>query len=122
VKSAALLALVLAALALPVAAPADDGDEVRRAGTCTRSSEVTLQLEAEDGMIRVELELDEVPRGSRWAVVVLHERRLVLRKALRARGDSLELRRSVPDWFGPDTIAARATGPRAESCRASATL
>jgi hypothetical protein len=81
-----------------------------------------LRLEADDDAIRVELELEEVPRASRWTVVLLHERRLVLRKALRARGDSLEVRRSVPDWFGSDTVAARTAGPRAETCRVTATL
>jgi hypothetical protein len=117
-----LLAALLVGLALPLAASADDGDEARRTGTCTRSSEITLQLEADDEAIRVELELEEIPRGSRWTVVLLHERRLVLRKALRARGDSLEVRRTVPDWFGSDTVAARATGPRAETCRVTVTL
>lgn len=114
--------MVAAALATPVAASADEGDEVRRSGTCTASSEVTLRLRADDGRIRVELELEEVRRGSRWAVVLLHERRIVFRGTLRASGDSLELRRSVPDWFGSDTVAARATGSRRETCRVSATL
>jgi hypothetical protein len=121
VKPVLLAALVLA-LALPLAASADDGGEVRRTGTCTRSSEIALRLEADDDAIRVELELEEVPRASRWTVVLLHERRLVLRKALRARGDSLEVRRSVPDWFGSDTVAARTAGPRTETCRVTATL
>jgi hypothetical protein len=39
----------------------------------------------------------------------------------RAAGE-LELRRTVPDWFGTDRIVIRATGPRGELCALAATL
>lgn len=115
------LAAVVAALALPVAAAADD--DVRRTGSCTRSSEIELELRADDGSIRVELEIETGLRRARWRVILLHERRTVFRGIVRTRSNgSLELRRSVPDWFGTDTIVVRATGPRAETCRVSAAL
>jgi hypothetical protein len=78
----------------------------------------------EDDSIRVELELDTKRRGSSWSVVLLHERRIVFRDALRtgSSSGSLKLRRTVPDWFGSDNVVARATGPRGESCRVSATI
>jgi hypothetical protein len=121
-----LLAALAAALMLPAGAAADDGgggSEVRRTRRCTGSSEATLRLRAKEGVIRVELELDTEQRGSRWSVILLHERRIVFRGALRAgRSSSLRLRRSVSDWFGKDTVVARATGPRAEVCRVSASL
>ena len=120
-----LLAVAAAALALPVAAAADDEphDDVRRVGSCTRSSAIELELRADDGRIRVELGIETRRRGARWGVIVLHERRTVFRGVVRTRSNgSLELRRSVPDWFGTDTFVVRATGPRAETCRVSATL
>lgn len=121
-----LLALAAAALAvaltLPPRATAGD-DEARRTGECTGSSAVTLRLRADDDAIRVELELDTERRGSRWAVILLHERRIVFRGTLRTGSSgSLRLRRTVPDWFGRDAFVARAAGPRAEACRASAAL
>ena len=121
-----MLAALCAALALPLSASADDNegrDEVRRTGTCTATSSTTMRLRADDGRLRVELEIEHSRRGSTWAVILLHERRIAFRGTLRARDDgSIKLRRTVPDWLGSDTVAARAIGPRAESCRVSATL
>jgi hypothetical protein len=122
----ALVAALALALVLPAGAVADDGDDggdARRAGSCTDASSVTLRLQARDDVIRVELELDSRP-GSRWTVILLHERRIVFQGVLRTgrSGGELRLRRSVPDWFGRDTLVARATGPRAASCRVSAAL
>jgi hypothetical protein len=116
-----VLAAVVAALALPTAAAADD--DVRRTGSCTRSSEIELELRANNGVIRVELEIETGRRGARWRVILLHERRTVFRGVVRTRSNgSLELRRRVPDWFGTDTVVVRASGPRAETCRVSAAL
>jgi hypothetical protein len=127
-SSFAFLAVVwsCAALALPVPAGAGPGgardDDVRREGTCTGRSETSLRLRADDGRIEVELEIEASRPGSRWSVILLHERRIVFRGALRARDDSVRLRKTVPDWFGSDTVVARATGPRREACRVSATV
>lgn len=118
------LASLLAALAASPApaARSDDGDEVRREGTCTGTSETSLRLRADDDEIRIELEIRTDRRGSRWVVILLHERRIVFRDALRAHGDSVRLRRSVRDWFGSDTVVARASRAGRETCRVSATL
>jgi hypothetical protein len=130
-RSGYLLFLVLAALcavlALPGRAAAEDGDDrrdVRRTGVCTGSSETNLRVRADDGTIRVELEIETEGRsGSRWTAILLHERRTAFRGVLRARrGSTVRLRRTVPDWFGLDTVVARATGPRRETCRVSVTV
>jgi len=120
----ALVALVaaLAAVAPAAAVVADEGDDVRREGVCTGRSELSLRLRADDGEIRVELELEAERRGSRWFVIVLHERRTAFRGTLRARGDSLRLRRTVRDWYGSDTFVGRASRAGRETCRVSATL
>jgi hypothetical protein len=119
-----VLAVLFAALLVPARAGADDDDDVRRAAKCTRSSEATLRLRPDDDTIRVEFEIDTGRSGARWTVILLHERRIVFRGTLRTArsGGSLRLRRNVPDWFGADSIVVRATGPRAEICRISATV
>jgi hypothetical protein len=118
------LAALCAALALPLVAAADDGpDDVRRSGACSRSSEIELRVRADDNVIKVELEIETSRRGSTWAAILLHERRIAFRGNLRTRSNgSIELKRSVPDWFGVDSFVARASGPRGESCRVSAKL
>ena len=125
-RNRALLALgpLCAALALPLSATADDGpDDVRRSGACSRSSEIGLRARAKDDVIEVELGIDTPRRRSTWAVILLHERRIVFRGNLRTRSNgSIELKRSVPNWFGVDLLVARGSGPRGESCRVSARL
>jgi hypothetical protein len=121
---AAVLVACLA-LGLPTVAAADDGErEVRRAGTCTGSSRATIRLEAEDGKIDVEFEVRTRSRTRAWRVVLLHERRVAFQGVVRPRsgGRSIRLRRTLPDWFGRDTVVVRATGPGIETCRATATV
>ena len=113
------------ALLLPTVAAADDGDrEVRRAGTCTASSRATIRLEADDGTIDVEFEVRTQSTTKQWRVVLLHERRVAFQGPVKPRsgGRSIRLRRTIPDWFGKDTIVVRATGPGIETCRATATI
>ncbi len=116
---------VCAALSLPAVAAADDDDrrEVKKAGTCTGPSEASLRLRAEDGEIRVEFEIDSRRAGT-WNVILLHERRIAFRGPIRTRStsESARLRRVLEDWFGRDTITVRASGPRSETCRASASV
>lgn len=113
------------ALLLPTVAAADDGErEVRRAGTCTASSTATIRLEADDGKIDVEFEVRTRSATKQWRVVLLHERRVAFQGQVKPRsgGRSIRLRRTLPDWFGKDTVVIRATGPGIETCRATATI
>ena len=123
----ALVAVLVACLALllPTVAAADDGErEVRRPGTCTGTSRAAIRLEAEDGTIDVEFEVGTRSRTRAWRVVLLHERRVAFQGLVRPRSGSrsIRLRRTLPDWFGRDTIVVRATGPGIETCRATATV
>ena len=123
-------ALAVALLAVTPVARADDGGgkegraELRRQVTCSAASRAELRVRAEDGTIRAELEVDARRNGASWTVVLLHERRIVFRGRLRTSrpSGSFELRRVVDDWFGPDAVVARATGPGGETCRMSVTV
>jgi len=119
---AAVAALILGAAAAAPAAADDRGGGDRRTEIEVRGGcGSKLRLRAEDGRIRVDFEL-RPQSGSPWAVVVLHERRIVSRGTYRPRSDgSLELRRAVDDWYGSDTVAVRATSA-GRACRVSATI
>jgi hypothetical protein len=122
-----VLALVVGALAVPAGALASDPDgrdEVRVTGRCSGTSSAELRVREENDALRVELRVDTRRSGARWSVILLHERRTAYRGTARTSPSSrsLRVRRTLADWHGPDTIVARATGPRGETCRATATL
>jgi hypothetical protein len=117
------LLLTVAALAAPANALArgSDDDDVRVVGRCSGSSTASLRVRRDDGELRVELRVDTRRAGATWRVVLLHDRRIAFRRSVRTGSSSrsLRVRRELPDWFGRDTVVARATGPRGETCRAS---
>jgi hypothetical protein len=129
----ALAAAVLALLAAtaPAHAPARGGGggdgkggraEARAGGHCGRGAISRLRLRARDGAIRVEFGVRGRRAGEAWRVVLVHERRVVVRTRARTSGGSLRIRRTLPDLGGPDRITARASGPGGLTCEASATL
>jgi len=123
----ALAGIALAGLTVPVAARADDGTEVdvRIERSCSLRSTIELRVRTEDaGQLRVEVEVRTTRRRGRWAVVLVHERRIALRVTKRPdpSSRSLSLRTTIPDWPGRDTVTVRAIGPRGEICRASTTV
>ena len=130
VRSLATLALVgLVALALPLAARAEEGDDneadVRVEQSCPGGSTIRLRVRTRDGdELRIDLDVRTPRRGSSWTVVVIHERRIATRIRMRtgSSSGSFSLRRTVPDWPGRDTVSVRAIGPRGEVCRAAVTI
>jgi uncharacterized protein (DUF58 family) len=115
----------LLVLALPDAARADDGDDVRVERSCSARSTVQLRVRArDDDQLRVEYTVRTPRRGSTWAVVVVHERRIAWRGTVRTGSSSgaFSRRHALPDWPGRDTVTVRALGPGGEVCRASATI
>ena len=74
--------------------------------------------------IRIDLEIRTRQRNSAWSVILLRERRTVFKGVIRSRDGSrtVKLRRTIDDWFGRDSIVVRASGPRLETCRVSATV
>ena len=91
------LVLVIAALLLvPATVRADDGPdgEARVAGRCTGGAASELRVRTrDDGELRIDLVLWSGGPAQRWLVVVVHERRIVYRGAVRA-GRELEPHRA----------------------------
>jgi hypothetical protein len=130
-RTRSLATLVLAGLlvaATPAAARADEGEtdeDVRVEVSCSQNSELRVRLRTrDDDTLQLVLEVRSPRLGARWAVVVVHERRLVTRRIRRTNlmSGSFVLRRAIPDWPGRDSLSVRAVGPRGELCRASATV
>src|SRR4051794_4634101 len=122
-------ALVLASLVLALGAPASalarggGGGDVRVSGTCGRGATSQLRLETKDGGIRVEFRVRGHRRGERWRVVLVHERRVAWRgRARTGSSNSFRVRRSLPDFGGADQVTARASGPRGNTCQATASV
>jgi hypothetical protein len=123
-------AFVVLLLALVAAQPAaartdeDDGGDVRVVGRCGAGAQSELRLERDDGEIEVRLELRLTRGDARWRVTLVHENRVVWKSTAReARGGgTFDLRRTLPDLPGSDTVTAQARGPRGLGCRATATL
>jgi hypothetical protein len=128
VRRTILLFLGALAFASPVIAH-DDDDHVSKAGVCTKSSSSRLDLRRDSsgpgsGRIDVTFTVRARRSGVVWRVVLLHDRRIVFRGTRRTRPPraSFVLQQTLDDWYGSETVTARATSPRGEVCRASAKL
>jgi len=126
-RAAALIACAtVAPLAVgSVAAPAKDGGgEVRVAGVCGRGPASELRLKARDGEIELRFRLRNAKRGTAWRIVLVQERRIAWRGSARASGSAgaFEVRRTLVDLPGDDSVTVRALGPNGLVCQATATL
>ena len=123
-----LLALLLLGISAGVARADDrggrDGGDVRVAGQCGRGATSSLRLRARDGGIEVRFRLRQSRGRGVWRVTVVHEHRVAARATRRTTrsDDSYELRRTLPDLQGSDTVEIHAWGPRGLGCRATASL
>jgi hypothetical protein len=118
VRSIAATILLMLALAAPALA-----DGVRASGTCGSGATAEFRLDAHDDEIRVELRVRSRRAREHWRVALVHERRVVWRGEVRTRSNrSFRVRRSVADFEGADEVSARASGPRGNTCQATATL
>ena len=129
-RRAALALVVIVAIGAPALALARDGgegggrSEARAAGSCPGGGRWELRARGEDGAIALELRAraGHALRAGTWRVVVLHERRIAWRASVRAGSSGLRVRRVLPDYEGPDGLAARATPPGGGTCSAQAVL
>ena len=119
------IGLVLLYPARAVAAVAKDGrGEVRAAGVCGSSAVSRLRLKSGDDGIELRFEVDHGRAGAVWRVVLVHERRIAWKGAVKTtRSDgSFEVRRTLDDLPGADAVSVRALGPQGLVCRAAAVL
>jgi hypothetical protein len=102
----------------------DRGADVRVIGNCGRGAASSLRLRAHEGGIEVRFRLRQARGRGMWRVAIVHERRVSLRatRKITRRDDSFELRQTMPDLQGSDTVVVHAWGPRGLGCRAAGTL
>lgn len=116
---AALAATVL--LGAGATAPASaSGDDVKRSGRCSGATTWKLKAGPEDGRIEVEAEVDSNRVGQRWRWTLRHDGTTSARGTGRTRGPSgsFEVRRTMTDLNGADTVVLRARNARTgEVCR-----
>jgi hypothetical protein len=99
-------------------------DDVRAAGVCSKGVAAELRLRSEGRGVELRFKLRHAQASSAWRVALVQERRVVWKGTLRTRrqSHSFELRRTLRDLPGGDTVTASAWGPRGLGCRATATL
>jgi hypothetical protein len=102
----------------------DDPGDVRVTGVCGAGARAKLRLKTREAGIEVRFEVEQSRARGVWRVALVHERRVVWKGAVRTSGSShsFELRRTLPDLPGSDSVTARAWGPRGLTCDATATL
>jgi hypothetical protein len=125
-----LLALVLLAFSAGAAqARGNDhgrggGNDLRVAGQCGRGATSSLRARARDDGIEVRFQLRQTRGRGVWHITIVHENRVTARAVDRTTRteDSFELRRTLRDLPGSDTVVVVAWGPNGLGCRATATL
>ena len=102
----------------------DDPRDVRATGVCSAGAGAKLRLKSDRGRIEVRFEVEQSRAVGSWRVAFVQERRVVWKGSARTSGTSrsFELRQTLPDLPGTDTVTARGWGPRGLSCHATATL
>jgi len=124
-----LLAIALLLLAFSAGAAQARGDDhgggdVRVAANCGSGAAASLRLRAEDRRIEARFRLEQRRGRGAWRIAIVHEQRIASRVTKRTTrsDDSFEVRRTLPDLQGSDTVVVHAWGPRGVGCRAAATL
>jgi hypothetical protein len=128
-----LVVLVLFALALSAGAAdargsdgrGGSGDaEVRVAGDCAAGAASSLRVRAHEESIELRFRLRQTRGRGAWRITVVHENRVSSRatRTTKRSDGSFELRRTLRDFPGSDTIVVRAWGPGGLGCRATAAL
>lgn len=109
---------LLATIALPAPALANDGDVIRR-GSCSAAADWKLKASPEDGRIEVEGEVDSNTRGQSWRWRMFHNGSLTARGTATTTGPSgsFDVERTVVNLEGEDALRFRARNPNSgETC------
>jgi hypothetical protein len=118
------LLLSIAAIALPGATLAKDGD-IRKTASCSGASTVKLKIGARDGGFEVEGEVDQNKNGRSWTWTMKNDgvRFAGGTSVTRAPSGSFSVERRTSNGAGSDTIVFRAVNPASgEVCRIAATV
>lgn len=120
--TSAALALAVATALTVTAAPAAQasGDDAVRRGRCSGSTHWKLKVGPEDRRLEVEAEVDSNRNGQTWRWRIYHDGSLSASgtRTTRPPSGSFEVRRTVVDRRGADTLTLRARNPRTgETCR-----
>jgi hypothetical protein len=120
----ALVALMLSAQPVHAMIGKDGPGDVRVTGVCGGGAKATLRLKADEDGIEVRFEIEQSRAGGVWRIALIHERRVVWKRETRMSrtNRSFEVRRTLPDLPGSDSVTARAWGPRGLTCHATAIL
>ena len=97
---------------------------MRVAGVCGSGATSKLRLKSADDGIELRFEVDYSRAGVVWRVVLVQERRIAFKGAVRTirPNGSFQVRRTLQDLAGADAVTARALGPGGLVCRAAAVL
>jgi hypothetical protein len=101
-----------------------EGDDVRVPGLCGRGATSTLRVRSRDDGIEVRFRVNQTRGWGAWRITIVHENRVASRatsKTTRVE-DSFEVRRTLADLPGSDTVTVHGWGPKGLGCRATATL
>lgn len=100
---------LLATIALPAPALANDADVIRR-GSCSGSADWKLKASPEDGRIEVEGEVDSNKKGQTWKWRLVHNGSVTARGKATTSGPSgsFDVERTVVDLKGDDNLKFRA--------------
>ena len=124
-KQGTLAVAFVAALAVPVATagPASasgGGDGVVRTGSCSGTTDWKLKAKHDNGRLEVEAEVDSNRNGQTWNWAIRHNGSISARgqRVTQAPSGSFEVRRTLANFSGVDTIVFRARNVRSgEICR-----
>jgi hypothetical protein len=123
------MSLLLAVAAGAADARADDhggrrGGDVRVTGNCGRGATSSLRLRSEGRTIEARFRVRQARGRGVWRITIVHEDRVsahATRRITRS-DDSFEVRRTIANLRGSDTVVVHAWGPHGLGCRATATL
>jgi hypothetical protein len=96
----------------------------RADGQPTADSSAKLKAKRDHGSLETEFEVDQNRNGVRWTVRLRRNGKTIVKTSAttQAPSGSFSLERRIGDPVGRDPIAAKATSPSGEVCKASLTI
>ncbi len=121
--AASVLALSMLTLGA-TGAQAKGGDDVRRSGSCSGSTDWKLKVKPDNGRLQVEYEVDSNVAGQTWSVRITDNGTKVFagQRMTAGRSGSFTVQRRTANRAGADKLVATATNAATgETCRGTLT-